>query len=126
MATHSAKAKARPQSVIARTTKPSTAWQRTERDIQRQIEQATLGLGRWRDSDMPDWNKVPFSHYVTNVHEWDRNETWVNWARASRLPLSFIPPARPSRAACPTHGARPESGHSKRRRSRSSLSLAAS
>ena len=60
------------------TASAKTDWQRTERDIQRRIEQATLGRGR--DSDMPDWNKVAFSHYVTNVHEWDRNETWVNWA----------------------------------------------
>ena len=68
-----------------------TDWQRTERDIQRRIEQATLGLGRWRDSDMPRWNKVPFSHYVTNVHEWERNETWVNWATGITIALVVHP-----------------------------------
>jgi hypothetical protein len=68
-----------------------TDWQRTERDIQRRIDQATLGLGCWRDSDMPDWNKVPFSHYVTNVHEWDRNETWVNWATGITIALVAHP-----------------------------------
>jgi hypothetical protein len=51
----------------------------------------TLGLGRWRDSDMPDWNKVAFSHYVTNVHEWDRNETWVNWATGITIALVVHP-----------------------------------
>ncbi len=68
-----------------------TDWQRTERKIEQHIERSTLGLGRWRDSDMPDWNKVPFSHYVTNVHEWDRNETWVNWATGITIALVAHP-----------------------------------
>src|SRR5215212_5911966 len=70
-------------------TAAKTDWQRTERDIQRRIEHATLGLGRWRDSDMPDWNKVAFSHYVTNVQE--QNETWVNWATGITIDLVVHP-----------------------------------
>jgi hypothetical protein len=68
-----------------------TDWQRTERDIQRRIEQMTLGLGRWRESESSDWNKVAFSHYVTNVHEWEHNETWVNWATGITIALVVHP-----------------------------------